>query len=77
MTADKGALRSWRPGQRVARRANVYDPTSRLMVGEVLARYSEDGYPELYSVRWDVDEFGQRGGVRGGYLRHGLQEPPE
>lgn len=61
----------WRIGDRVSRRIDVYDESSRLLTGTVVDAYSDHdsrfgSYPELYEVEWD-------GGRRErGFLRHGL-----
>ena len=59
-------------GDRVVRRVNVYDESSRLMHGLVSRIYSDydsqfGSYPELYEVAWD-----HKPGVSSGFLRHGL-----
>ena len=67
-------------GQRVSRRADVFDEKSPLMYGYVVRRYSQDAGingvkwhdPEVYEVHWEHDAFPRRG-----YFRHGLQPVSE
>ena len=57
-------------GDRVMRRADVYDQASPILRGTVIDRYTQRDsvgwYPELYAVAWDGGDQAR------GFLPHGL-----
>lgn len=64
-------MTKFKVGDRVVRRADVYDPMSPLRHGAVIRVYSRYGtqhgdYPELYNVQWDDGE------EERAFLPHGL-----
>ena len=70
------AFHSHEVGGRVTRHVDVYDPSSAILYGEVVDRYAEHGYPELYEVRWTTRSDRPLGPpvIQRGLLRHGLKK---
>ena len=65
---ERCTLPSWRVDDRVSRPVDVYKQGSPLRHGEIVAAYSQPGYPRLYAVRWDDD----LEHVSRGYFGYGL-----
>ncbi len=65
----------WKVGDRVIRRANVFDKLSCVRHGTVVRAYNQTGcqfgpYPEIYDVAWDDR-------IEHGFLPHGLDREEE